>query len=90
MEENKKQIRKELDSVNEYLAKQEQLNTLAQTEANKIATELISKGIGKSITTLRKSTLNFIQQNQVPDDISYRVKGIIDHFISELEIPTQN
>jgi hypothetical protein len=46
--------------VEEYLLKQKELNVYAHTEADKIATELISKCVGKTTNYLRKRTLDTI------------------------------
>lgn len=75
--------------MEDYLIKQKELTELIQMKAKGIATELILESKGKSIKDLRKSTLNYIQQNQLPEGISFALKEIIEQFISNLKIPTQ-
>jgi hypothetical protein len=75
--------------MEEYLLKQKELVVIAQTEAAKIATELISKCDGKTTSYLRKITLDYIRENQLPEEISFKVKNMVDEFITNIKIPTQ-
>lgn len=76
--------------MEQYLTKQKELNELVQSTANEIVTKLISSSIGKTVKDLRRMVLDFIQQNRIPEDISYKVKREIEEFISNIEIPVQN
>jgi len=75
--------------VKEYLAKRKELNVIIEATTNEITTELISKNVGKTTANLRRVVLDFIQQNQLPEDVSCKVKQKIDDFISNIEIPAQ-
>ncbi|TCT23361.1 hypothetical protein EDD68_10775 [Melghiribacillus thermohalophilus] len=72
-----------------YLKKKKELNELAQTEAKKIGKELISNSAGKTTQDLRQITLNYINQNRVPEEIAFELKSLIEKFISNIKIPVQ-
>lgn len=75
--------------MDEYLRILKELNIILENEANKIVNELISKNIGKTTAKLKCDVLNFIRDNQLPEDIASRVKQKIEDFILGIEIPAQ-
>ena len=75
--------------MNEYLSMKKELNKLEQAVAKKIESELISKCAGESANYLREATLDYLQQNRLPEEISHRLKKLIDVYISSLKIPVQ-
>ena len=72
--------------MKEYLSKQKELETLAETKVNEIVTNLISECDGKTISELRRHTLDFIKQNQLPESISCKVKRKIDVYIEKMVV----
>ena len=75
--------------MNHFLAQQKKLNKIADEKAREFFQELISKSEEKTVFDLRKYTLEFIKKNNIPEDISHRLKIKIDCFISNLKIPVQ-
>lgn len=75
--------------MDEYLRKVKELNVTLENEATKIVDELISNNIGKSTSKLKRDVLDFIRNNQLPEDIACRVKQKVEDFILRIEIPAQ-
>ncbi|MED3792082.1 hypothetical protein P4571_06495 [Niallia alba] len=75
--------------MDEYLRKVKELNVALENEATKIVDELISNNIGKSTSKLKRDVLDFIRNNQLPEDMGSRVKQKVEDFILRIEIPAQ-
>lgn len=75
--------------MEEYFAKQKEVDRIVQFKAEEIATNLIKLNVGKSTADLRSSTLEYIRKNSVPEVISNRIKHEIEHFIVNIKIPAQ-
>lgn len=75
--------------MEDFVAKQKELETLTESKANEIVKNLIHLNAGKSAYDLRSATLSFIREHQIHEVIASRVKHEIEHFISNIKIPAQ-
>lgn len=77
-------------TMEQYLKKKKELDSIATLKADEFATELIFKSKGQTVLYLRNLTLEFIRNYGIPEDISTKLKKKIDEYISNLKIPAQN